>query len=256
MKHFFSSLLLLLTCSIASAQFSDYPKIAIAALAGDELVLSRYRLSSSGSLSYRAIERYDLTGLGFNAGLARAMEHEVRTACPRCERSLLGLTPELKRTQTAVVNGSVAVDRLIVPFMSAAEENNYSYLIIVTRHRALMRTPTLNERAKVGLVDGLGFYLDPDATVQDAATGNLKKGFLSAFAYLRLILVDVKTQQLVGERRSTLTRVFTNNKGTNRVEDLWASLSDEEKAKTLEALAEQAIEVQLPGLLSFLLKKR
>jgi hypothetical protein len=255
MKHLFSALLLLLTCAAASAQFGNHPKIAIAALAGDELVLSRYRLASGINPAKRSNERFDLPGLGLNAILARAAEREVREACPRCERSLLGLTPELSRLQNAVVNDSKPVDDLIVPYLNAAQENNYAYLIIITRHRAPMRALTVNSNTKLGDVDGLGFYLDPDTNIRYSKTGAPVKGFLSAFAYLRLILVDVQAERIVSGRQSTATYIYTNYAEDNKIDKQWDSLSAKDKAQTLETLADQVIGAQLPGMLRFLQKK-
>ena len=94
------------------------------------------------------------------------------------------------------------------------------------------------------MLEGLGFYVDPNMALKDMKTGETFHGFFSPFAYFMVSLVDLKDGTLA-QHPLTSSRVVSDPKA----ETAWQSLTSAQKVKMLEDMVGAGLAEALPKVL-------
>jgi len=95
-----------------------------------------------------------------------------------------------------------------------------------------------------GVLEGLGFYLDPGRQIQNTETFERSTGYVGVFAHFRVSVVDPRTQRLLDEERIAETRPVRDER-----KEPWESLTPEQKVATIKDVVTRQIGNVLPGLL-------
>lgn len=110
-----------------------------------------------------------------------------------------------------------------------------THLILVTKLRHEAQIQLARSTVGSGMLEGLGFYVDPYMRVINPRTLETGRGFVGPFAYFKVTLVDLAAGAVVKEERvvgSTSAGVAEFRDGS----DPWAGLSSEMKVKLLQGL--------------------
>ena len=82
------------------------------------------------------------------------------------------------------------------------------YLVVIAKSRGETRLQFRNERIGQGKLFGIGFYFDRYTVVEQDDTGYEGQGFLAPYAYLSLILVDLKSGTVLRTRTTSETKAI------------------------------------------------
>jgi hypothetical protein len=121
-------------------------------------------------------------------------------------------------------------------------------LILVTKHKADTDIGIHGEVIGSGKLEGLGFYVDRSKFLRHIESGDIVKGYLAPFAYLRVSLIDVPTMTVVAQQPVTASTIVAP-RGPNAGADPWEAVTPIEKLQALERLVKEAIDTALPQLL-------
>ncbi|HSS27896.1 MAG TPA: hypothetical protein VLL50_08065 [Usitatibacter sp.] len=99
-------------------------------------------------------------------------------------------------------------------------------------------------RERPGMVEGLGFYLDPGKRIKDSNTFEATAGYIGIFTNFRISVVDQGTGKLIDEERVAATDPVRDIR-----KDPWESLTPEQKVAAIKSNVKAQIQKVLPGLI-------
>ncbi|HXF80511.1 MAG TPA: hypothetical protein VN598_16715 [Usitatibacter sp.] len=98
-------------------------------------------------------------------------------------------------------------------------------------------------RERRGVVEGLGFYLDPGKRIRDTNTFETTVGYIGVFTNFRVSVVDQATGKLIDEERVSAVEPVRDIR-----KDPWESLTPDQKVAAIKAGVKAQIRKVLPGL--------
>ncbi len=123
-----------------------------------------------------------------------------------------------------------------------------THLIVLSKLRADADVKFLNQSGGIGKLEGLGFYCDSETSVTKRETGEKFTGYVAAYVYLTITLVDLASMQALQTEvvRSTQTVLAdTQNKSANP----WDALSTAQKVELLRKMINNDLGRVLPKLI-------
>ena len=240
------ALWLLVTALPASA--ADAPaKYAVLSLIGDSLTLVSHRPSVGTRVDPNLRDTVALTDPVFDD-----------TVLLTAEKVLLQVAPATGAPALLSTSGSSAYadarrwisDQKFTapPWLDAAlKADRATHLLLVTKHRAEASFQFAGEKAGVGSLEGLGFFIDRQRITLRTDTGARGIGFLAPYAYFRVSLIDLASSQLIGQR---LVGASASLSGADSKDGLgpWDVLTDAEKVAYLKQLIGQEVEKAIVAL--------
>ena len=143
-----------------------------------------------------------------------------------------------------VVDGTVSRSNALV---TALRENGFTHLLAITKHRGTARLQLADETVGGGYLQGIGFYVDNELGTYRTDTGEMGKGFIAAYAYLRLLLINVDSLEIQGDK--TVTASAARSTVDNKTGfDPWGAMTAEEKVSTLQRLLQEHVSAAVPLL--------
>lgn len=95
-----------------------------------------------------------------------------------------------------------------------------------------------------GMLEGLGFFLDPARHLMETATQETEYGYVALFAYFRLDVIDLATLRVVAEERVIAAPALRDShKGP------WESMTAEQKVSVMKQIVAKQIDAAVPRLL-------
>ena len=95
-----------------------------------------------------------------------------------------------------------------------------------------------------GVLEGLGFYLDPSKRIQNTSTFERSVGYVGVFAHFRVSLVDQQDHRVLDEERVTEVWPVRDER-----KDPWDSLTAEQKVAMMKSTVTAQLRKVLPRLL-------
>ncbi|MBC8023811.1 MAG: hypothetical protein H7Y14_11865 [Burkholderiales bacterium] len=122
-----------------------------------------------------------------------------------------------------------------------------THLVLFTKARREARMQLDNIALGTGTVEGVGFYVDPVTEVLVRERQQNATGFVAAFAYFDVALVDLGKGAIVAEQRVVASRTMAapNSVAT----EVWSGISGAEKLRMLQGILRQEVARTLPALL-------
>lgn len=249
MKHTVALLLGLAIFSSAQANGGDvqYNKIAILSLIGDEMTIDTYRKRVGTSVDSNRQQIVPLPTPVFD-----------HTALVAAEEALVRLLPAASVATLMVPTtgsdsdpGRLLTDNKVLASSStiaALRQSGFTQLLVIAKLRAPTRLQTAGEVVGNGHIRGLGFYVDNFLLTQIVATGEVARGFIAPYVYIRLVLVDLRALDILGDERITASEARSaalNPTGS----DPWGAITPEEKVSMLQTLIQDSIAATVPRLL-------
>lgn len=225
-------LAVLLLGSVIPAVAQEVRTIAVLSLIGDSLLILKNEEKIGSNLDRSRRSRVDLDTPALDHSTLRSVAREVKKVEPAAKTVLLGArSKELFEAQAKGLDDGSGIQRLfdhVKPFLGQA---NATHLLLVTKYRSDSRTQMWNSVVGDGMLEGLGFYVDPNMALRGVDTGERFHGFFAPFAYFMVSVVDLK-DGTVTQHPITASRVVSDPKA----ETAWQSLTGAQKVKMLEDL--------------------
>lgn len=120
------------------------------------------------------------------------------------------------------------------------ERHRATHVVLVTKLRDEARFQLREKTVGRGKLRGLGFYLDEEERLYSDDSRDVGRGFFAPYVYVRLSLVDVSTAKVVRETRVAASEVVPIY-ASKTAATPWEALSQEEKARRLEALIRRRV---------------
>ena len=98
-----------------------------------------------------------------------------------------------------------------------------------------------------GTVEGVGFYVDPITEILIREKQQNATGFVAAYAFFDVALVDLASGAIVGEQRVSANRATAapNSVAT----EVWSGISGAEKMRMLQGILREEVARTVPVLL-------
>ena len=244
------SLALLGGCALWPAQglAADARRYGVISLVGDELVLV-YAASITGTNLDRNVHRTVADAAGTLDKMALAATGRALEGRPAgAQAVLLGVPPSpLHQAPDKLFVG----DSITLPgsLVDALEQAQATHVVLLTKHRSPARIALVDSRIGVGVLRGLGYYIDREIGIRMIESGRSGSGLLAAYVYLRLTLADARTGTVLRQRLVTATRTYPVAASETAV-DPWQVLTAQQKMDGLRELLESQLAEELPALVA------
>ena len=121
-----------------------------------------------------------------------------------------------------------------------------THLVLFTKARSEARMQLHNLALGNGMLEGVGFYVDPSTEVTLIDERQTATGFIGAFTYFDASLVDLASGKVVAERRVTASK--TTAAPDSKATEVWSGISSQQKVRMLQALLREEIARAVPLL--------
>jgi hypothetical protein len=213
-----------------------------------DLHVVTFQAAVGSSLDNNQRQRFDLPGAVFEKLLLVTVREKLAQAAPGAAVWLIAPldTDLFPRLQSPVVGSQIAIPDDLLEGLKAQKS---THLLLFTRHRGeadfeIFKGP----HAGSGWIEGLGFYIDRLFLVQDPITRITAPGFLTAFTYYRITLVDVATRTVLKTKAIQAYEVQPAARARDSVNP-WDAMNSKEKVESLQRMIQQSIRALLPEML-------
>lgn len=223
-------------------------KYVAVSLLGDTVHVVTRQDKTGSMLDANLRETFELKGGVFDQAALLALEQAVRKADSKA--TVFGL----KLASAKVLGDPYALldgNRFVMPTVLAPvlQQLNASHLLLVTPHQGEAKIKTVRDGIGMGRLEGLGFFIDRDATMKRLESSELMQGYLAPFTYFKITLIDVASKQVIRQDLVTTAKAFTSRR-KEAMADPWANMTDVEKVETLRHQLREEIAVALPDLIA------
>src|SRR4051794_10688602 len=120
-------------------------------------------------------------------------------------------------------------------------EHQATRLVVVTKWRDDAQFEMYSGKTGIGKIAGLGFYVDPYMRIRMMGSGEETNGFLAAFAYLKVSVLDVASMALVRSVQARESQMSPPVHATGAVR-AWDALTPAGKVDALDRVLRRAVE--------------
>jgi len=237
--------LLLLAFAAVLPAHAQQPVYAVASLVGDGILVVVADNSVGSHMDRNQREFHPIKSQELDQSVLLAVDEALQKRDPAAKPILLGVsTAALRQMQLRALDGADSKP-MIEAIRPAAQKAGATHLILALKNRDDARLRTGNGMVGVGKLEGLGFYIDNDMRMVNTKTGEGTQGFISPFAYIRFLLVDLATGATLREQDVIQSHAVASQKATFA----WNALTAERKVQLLQHLIREAVEDAVPELL-------
>jgi hypothetical protein len=244
------AVLAVLTLFLATAAAAAGETYAVMSLVGDGLLVVQHRATTGTSLPGNVHEFLTVADPAFDRAALLAVDAAVRRADPSARVVLLGgRDPALLEAQSRALGHDDAAQAIADVARPRLPATGATRLILVTKARHAAQIAFRDSHVGSGSLEGLGYYLDASIlTTTRGATIEDGVGFLAAFAYFDVALVDLKDGKVVGERPVYASAAVGGSQSPTL--SPWDALSPERKVSIVQDLVRREVAQAVPALLA------
>ena len=231
----------------AAALGADARKYAVLSLLGDEMQVVTATMATGQRLdrnprSYVRLDDpvIDKTALlTANETLKRLTGTDPVLLFAR-ERVLYAMQQRLMSEGRGMVNLLESIKPLV-------QDTGATHLVLFTKARREARMQLSDLALGTGMVEGVGFYVDPytEVTLRDKQQN--ATGFVAAFGYFDAALVDLSKGTILAEQRVTASRTTATSNAV--ATDVWTGISGAQKMRMLQDIIRTEVGRTIPELL-------
>ncbi len=222
-------------------------KVAVVSLIGDVITIDTYRrkIGTLIEANYQEVIPVSTPVFDNTAISAAADAVYPQLAAGASVATLAVPTPDSGFDPARlVVDGAVSRSNALV---TALRENGFTHLLAITKHRGTARLQLAGETVGGGHLQGIGFYIDNEFWTTRSDTGEMGKGFIAPYAYIRLLLINVESLEIQGDKAITASAVRSSARNKAGF-DPWGAMTAEEKVSMLQSLLKQHVSAAVPML--------
>jgi hypothetical protein len=224
--------LLLAAASLAAAA---EPRYAVLSLLSDRLTIITRDMATGSHIDRNRRESLPIPGNLLDKNMVLALDDALRASGAKSGAVLLFTSdPRIFARQAQLLDEKDGTAQLLDAVRPVLKGVDATHLVLATKYRHDARLEVDDGYVGDGSLDGLGFYIDRTYEPRRTGTIGITPGYLAAFAYFKLALIDLATGRVVRE-----VPVFASESrwGTlGETGDPWDSMSSEDKAAALARL--------------------
>ena len=244
------AMLALLALGCAARAADGDARYAVLSLLSDELtVVVRGATTTGSSIEHNRRQSLAIPGHILDKRMVLAMDDALRAAGAKAPVLLFTTEPSIFERQAKLLDagdGTASLMDAVRPVLRGADAR---YLVLATKYRHEATLRLANGSTGSGTLSGLGFYVDNQVeSFERGGESRVGTGFVAAYAYFMLSLIDLQTGQVVREAPvmgSQFALGYRSDTGNP-----WDAMTPQEKIGALERLLRSETKRVMPRLLS------
>jgi hypothetical protein len=249
MRRILAGVLLTAAACIVRAADAD-ARYAVLSLLSDQItVVVRADTTTGSTLDRNRRQELPVPGHSLDKRMVLAMDDALRaTGIASPPVLLFTMDPAIFERQAQLLDsgqGAASLLEAVRPVLKGADAR---YLVIATKYRHEATLRLANGSLGVGTLSGLGFYVDTQMeSYERGDAGRTGTGFVAAYAYFVLSLVDLQAGRVVREvpvMGSLFALGFRSETGNP-----WDAMTAQEKVAALDRLLRTEARRAMPELL-------
>ncbi len=222
-------------------------RYAVLSLIGDEMLVVGAQATTGQRLDRNARTFVRLDDPIIDKTVLLAANEALKSATGSDPVLLFARERPLYATQQRLMNEGQGMVNLLGHIRPLVQGSGATHLVLFTKARREARMQLSDTALGTGTVEGVGFYVDPYTEVVIREKQQNAVGFVAAFAYFDVALVDLAQGAIVGEQRVTGSRTMA---APNAVAtEVWSGISGAEKMRMLQGIIKQEVARTVPALL-------
>jgi hypothetical protein len=221
-------------------------KYAVLSSIGDRVTIVTRAMATGSNMDANRREPMELSGPGLDNAVLLAAEDGLKAADPSAQALLLA-----PRTPLADQAANASRDNTLEKWAGETRGQfaplGATHLIVISKHRGDARLQVASGYTGSGKLEGLGFYVDASYAAADDNASQAARGFLAAYAYILIRLIDLQSGRQVGEQIVMASNTSVPGADSTRA---WDALPPERKVAALRTLATKEVEAAMPALLT------
>ena len=230
----------LAACSAAAAD-ADY---AVVSVIGDRFTVADRNtdVRREGHQGYS----FPLGSASIDGAALAAVKQVVAERIPGAKVSLaLIREPAVYEAEAEVLSLSRETQPLVEALQPVLGQIKARRLILVSKVREPVDVHFADVyKERPGVLEGLGFYIDPGMRIQNTQTLERSVGYIGVFAHFRVSVVNQETHRVMDEERVAEMKAFRDER-----KEPWESYSPEQKIALIKSTVAGQIRNVLPALL-------
>jgi len=247
MRLLLAALLLLSCVSVDAAEARRY---AILSLIGDRLLISQYvPPAAEGGVESNTHDFVQLEDPTLEKTSLMAVEQAIKKADPAAKPVLLfAQDGRIYTAQEKMLDEGGNSLHMLDYIRGLLMGQDVTHLILVTKVRQSARLQVDRAQVGSGVLEGLGFYIDPSLPLKDTSTGKTGQGLVAPFAYIKVTLVNLAKSTIVKEEAATGSTVIGWGQFSETFNP-WTNLPAERKVQLLQGVIRAEISGAVPRIL-------
>jgi hypothetical protein len=242
------SLVLILASVLAGAA---EPRYAVLSLLSDRLTIVTRDMATGSNIDRNHRETLAIPGNLLDKNMVLAMDDALQAAGARDEPVMLFTSdPAIFARQAQLLDESGGTASLLEAVRPVLKGVNASYLVLASKYRHDARLQVQDGYVGSGQLEGLGFYVDRLYEPRRIGTMGVAPGYLAAFTYFKLSLIDLGSGHVVREVPvfASMSRVGTDDQSASG--HPWDSMTSGEKVAAIDKLLKAETPVAMKKLLA------
>lgn len=223
-------------------------QFAVVSLIGNELVFVYSTLVTGSSMDRNAHQALPDPAGTFDKLALAAMDKAIERAEPGAKVSVIGVGPSALHDQSERLFDGSAV-ALPDALVTEIERSGASHLLLLTKHRAEARLALAHSHIGMGMLSGVGYYIDRQKALRVISTGQTGQGLLAPYVHARLTLAEARSGRVLRQANIAASRVYSVAAQPAAVQP-WEVMTETEKVTRLRALLETQLAQAVPQVLA------
>ena len=228
------ALLTAVLLAAATAALAE-PRYAVLSLLSDRLTIVTHDLATGSNIDRNRHVTLPLPGNLLDKNMVLDLDDALRANGAKTAPVLLFTSdPAIFARQAELLDTSGGTAALLDAVRPVLKGVDATHLVLATKYRHDARLQVVDGSVGTGTLEGLGFYIDRTYVPRRVGTIGATPGFLAAFTYFNLALIDLATGRVVREVPvfASESRLGTEGESGNP----WDSMTSRDKVAALARL--------------------
>jgi hypothetical protein len=224
----------LLLCMPLGAH-AAHARYAVLSLLSDRLTIVNRDMATGSNVDHSHRDALEVPGNLLDRNMVLVMDDALRAGGATAPAVILFTSDAaIFGRQAQLLDASAGTAALLDAVRPVLRGVDATHLILATKYRHDARLQVGDGHVDVGRLEGLGFFIDRTYEPRHVGTLAQAPGFLSAFAYFRLTLIELATGRVLREVpvSASQTRMGAESPSGHP----WDAMSAEQKIGALEHL--------------------
>jgi hypothetical protein len=208
--------------SIGHAADSAPRTYAVISLVGDKINVVGHRATVGSTMDRNRQGAMAVQGHALDDMAVLAASDTIGRFDPRASIVMLSSSdPALYELQDEIFEPQPRSRALLASAIKDPIQGQHAtHLVLIRKHRGDAALRLQMQYVGSGKIEGIGFYVDPTLPVKYLETNETGAGFLAAYAYIKVTLVDANTMAVIREQTVQESATMLTGKSFNPLDAL------------------------------------